>query len=248
VGNGVWSGPSLAPLLRECGVLAEAREVVFFGADIEQERKWPVGDREFSAPHGRSIFVQDALADGPMLALQFNGKPLPPDHGYPVRLVLPGWYGMTQVKWLNRILVLDRRYEGRHMARNYHSIQTAANGLVLETSISRNRLKSVVARVEGTAGKCRFSGAAWGGQYPIDQVQIRLDQQRWQNAAMSRTSHPHAWTLWEFDWHDAASGTHDIVSRAIDARGVIQPVRSEFISSREDNAQWPRRFVVAAAL
>jgi DMSO/TMAO reductase YedYZ molybdopterin-dependent catalytic subunit len=244
VSNGVWTGPLLAPLLRDCGVLPEAREVVFFGADTERERKWPAGDREYSAPHGRSIFVQDALAEGPILATQLNGKPLPPDHGYPLRLVMPGWYGMTQVKWLNRILVLDRRYEGRHMARNYHSIHTGGDGLVLETSISRNRLKSVVARVEGTALRCRISGGAWGGASGIDRVELQIDQQPWRRAPIYRKGDPHAWSLWEFEWTGAAPGKHTVTSRAVDAQGLVQPERSMFVSAREDNAQWTRTFAV----
>jgi DMSO/TMAO reductase YedYZ molybdopterin-dependent catalytic subunit len=242
VSNGVWTGPLLGPLLRECGVLPEAREVVFFGADVEREKKWPAGDREYAAPHGRSIFVQDAVRDGPILAMQLNGKPLPADHGYPIRLLLPGWYGMTQVKWLNRIVVLDRRYEGRHMARNYHSIRRESGDLVLETSISRNRLKSVTARVEG---KGRILGAAWGGSEPIERVEVRIDDGPWRPAEFTRRSDPQAWSLWKYDWAGATPGTHTIVSRAVDSRGNMQPEQSQFVSAREENAQWMRRVTVS---
>lgn len=245
VSNGVWSGPLLGPLLRECGILPHAREVVFFGADIEREPKWPAGDRELAAPHGRSIFIQDALEGGAVLAMQLNGRPLPPEHGHPLRLVLPGWYGMTQVKWLNRILVLDRRYEGRHMARNYHSISSGRGGLVLETSISRNRLKSVVARVDRVGSGCRIAGAAWGGPDAIERVEVQIDGQPWRSAALERRGDPHAWSLWTFEWTDATPGTHTVVSRATNSRGQIQPERSALISAREDNSQWPRRIAVA---
>ena len=246
VSNGVWTGPLLAPLLRECGLLPEAREVVFFGADIERERKWPAGDREFTAPHGRSLFVQDAMEGNVVLALHLNRKPLPQEHGYPLRLVVPGWYGMTQIKWLNRIVVLDRRYEGRHMARNYHSVRaTGPNGEVLETSISRNRLKSVIARIERNEGYSVF-GAAWGGSNMIDRVEVRIDGKTIREAAFVRRSGPEAWSLWELDWRDATPGVHTLVSRAIDARGQVQPERTLFASSREDNSQWTRRVVIPA--
>ena len=79
VSNGVWTGPELGPLLRECGILPEAREVVFFGADVERESKWPAGDKPFEVPHGRSLFVQDALDGGAVLALQLNGRALAPE-------------------------------------------------------------------------------------------------------------------------------------------------------------------------
>ena len=112
--NGVWTGVPLASLLKECGIKPEAREVVFLGADMETEKKWQAGNREFVAPHGRSIYVQDALNPEAMLAFHLNGQPLPAKNGFPLRLILPGWYGMTQIKWLSRIEVLDRRYEGQH--------------------------------------------------------------------------------------------------------------------------------------
>jgi DMSO/TMAO reductase YedYZ molybdopterin-dependent catalytic subunit len=238
VSNGIWAGIELAPLLRDCGVLPEAREVVFFGADVERERKWPAGDRELEAPHGRSIFIQDALESGAILALQLNGRALSPEQGYPLRLIVPGWYGMTQIKWLNRIVLLDRRYEGRHMARNYHSIRNAPENLVLETSISRMRLKSVVARVTRRQSTHMITAAAWGG--PIDRVQIRIDEGQWRDAATFDKGSAYSWSLWELPWKDASPGPHTIVSRAIDSQGRIQPVRSEFESTREDNSQWIR--------
>ena len=238
VSNGVWAGVELAPLLRDCGILPGAREVVFFGADVERERKWPAGDREFEAPHGRSIFIQDALDGGAILALRLNGRALSPEQGYPLRLIVPGWYGMTQIKWLNRIVVLDRRYEGRHMARNYHSIRNAPENLILETSISRMKLKSVVARVTRRLSTYMITGAAWGS--PVNRVQIQVDDGPWRDAAIIGKGTPHSWSLWQLPWKDASPGPHTIVSRAIDSQGRIQPVRSEFESAREDNSQWVR--------
>lgn len=244
VSNAVWTGVELAPLLQSCGVLPEAREVVFFGSDVERERKWPVGDRELAADHGRSIFIQDALEGGAILAMQMNSALLPLEHGYPVRLIFPGWYGVAQVKWLRRIVVLDRRYEGRHMARNYHSIRNGVDGLVMETSIGRNRLKSVIARVERIGRVCRLSGAAWGGSAAVDRVEIRVNGESWRPAVITRKGGPHGWSLWNFDWNNPVSGTHSVVSRAIDTSGAIQPEGSTFLSSREEDSQWRRTIVI----
>jgi DMSO/TMAO reductase YedYZ molybdopterin-dependent catalytic subunit len=241
VSNGVWTGPQLEPLLRDCGVLAESREVVFFGADVEREHKWPAADRAFDVPHGRSIFIQDALSSGAILALQLNGRPLPVEHGFPVRLVIPGWYGMAQIKWLSRIVVLDRRYEGRNMARNYHAVRIAPGNFVLETSIGCNRLKSVVANVTGSA----ISGAAWGGPNAIERVEVRIDNQPWRETAFIQKNASDAWSLWTTPWTGAAPGVHTVVSRAIDSRGAIQPERHTMESAREDNSQWVRKITVA---
>lgn len=256
VSNGVWRGVALSPLLRSCGVKPEAREVVFFGADTERERKWPAGGKQLSAPHGRSLFVQDALDDKVMLATHLNGEPLSHSQGFPLRLIVPGWYGMTQVKWLRQIVVLDRRYEGRHMARNYHAVRQSEDSeapLVLETSISRTRLKSVVARVtrKSVSGQpvLTISGAVWGGAYPVARVEVRVDDGAWRAAEIHASGGEYAWSLWRLLWTGASAGTHSIVSRAIDARGNIQPEKEDRgqtqFSAREDNSQWPRRIVIS---
>src|SRR5437667_7065274 len=251
VGNAVWSGVSLVSILKECGLKAEAREVVFLGLDAEKERKWQTGNQEYTSPYGRSIFVQDALDPGPMLALKMNGEPLSPAHGFPLRLILPGWYGMAHVKWLSRIEVLDRRYEGRQMARNYQSLwalATPEGDIWLDTSIARTRLKSVIARVTRRRAENRFeykiSGAAWGGAARIDRVEVRVDDGTWRGARIDHRGDRFAWLLWSYDWSDVTPGRHTLVSRAINADGEVQPtgeeLREKLASHREDHSQWPR--------
>jgi DMSO/TMAO reductase YedYZ molybdopterin-dependent catalytic subunit len=255
VSNAVWTGIPLVALLEECGVAPEAREVVFLGLDAEPDKKWEAGNAEYLSPHGYSIFVQDAQSPGPLLAYAMNGRPLSAEHGFPLRLILPGWYGMAQVKWLTRIEVIDHRYEGRHMARNYQSlraVKTAAETLWLDTSISRNNLKSVVARVtrrriDGSVAY-RISGAAWGGAAPIQSVEIRIDDGAWRPARIYERHGDAAWLLWSFDWTGVTPGPHTLVSRAANTHGEIQPAREELrdrlVSNREDNSQWPRRLTI----
>lgn len=255
VSNAVWTGVGLASILNECGVKPEAREVVFFGADSEKEEKWQAGNKEFVSPHGRSIFLQDALAPGPMLAFEMNGAPLPAEHGFPLRLIMPGWYGMANVKWLQRIEVIDRRYEGRQMARNYHSLrslETPEGTIWLDTSISKNNLKSVVARVTrrrvGDGLLYKIFGAAWGGESRIEKVQVRIDDRAWQDAGIDCRSGGSGWLLWSCQWPGAEPGRHTLVSRAVNAVGEIQPTRDQWrkklASNREDNSQWPRIIVI----
>ncbi|MDH4063722.1 MAG: molybdopterin-dependent oxidoreductase [Acidobacteriota bacterium] len=254
--NGVWTGVPLAAVLSECGVKPEAREAVFLGADLEREKKWQAGNREFEAPHGRSVYIQDALHPDALLAFHLNGRPLPAKNGFPLRLLLPGWYGMTQVKWLTRIQVLDRRYEGQHQVRNYLSlraVETPDGPLWLDQSISRTHLKSLVARItrrrDPSGWEYLFAGPAWGGQVPIDAVEIQIDGGAWQRARIEERRGPYAWLLWSFAASGLAVGTHTVVSRAIDADGRAQPTdeerRRRLASGREDNAQWLREFRVA---
>jgi len=255
--NGVWTGVGLKSLLEECGVKPEAREVLFLGLDRQSEKKFQAGNREYEAPHGRAISLIDALAPDTMLAFALNGQPIPAEQGFPVRLLVPGWYGMTQIKWLGRIEVLDRRYEGQHQVRNYlslRSIQTPDGPTWIDTSISKNRLKSIVARVtrKRTAGgwDYRVTGPAWGGPVPIAKVEVQVDGGAWQPATLDARRAKYGWVLWSCTVPNLAPGTHTLVSRAIDANGTVQPTeeqrRAEIASGREDNAQWTREIRVDA--
>lgn len=246
ISNGVWSGVGLASILKEAGLKPEAREVAFFGMDVEQER-----GAEYAAPHGRSVYVQDALDPKAMLAYSLNGKPLSAEQGFPLRVILPGWFGMTQVKWLMRIEVLDRRYEGSQMSRNYHTysrIETPEQEIVIESSISKTRLKSVVARVTRRKQVYKISGAAWGGSIPIKSVEVKIDDAPWRPARIDRRGGEFSWLLWSLEWNDVTRGEHEIVSRAIDSEGHIQPTADEWRktikSARENNSQWSRKLVI----
>jgi DMSO/TMAO reductase YedYZ molybdopterin-dependent catalytic subunit len=262
--NGIWTGVGLKSLLEDAGVKPEAREVLCLGLDMEREKKFQAGNREYEAPHGRAIHLLDALHPDTLLAFALNGQPIPPDQGFPVRLLVPGWYGMTQVKWLGRIEVLDRRYEGQHQVRNYLSlraVETPEGRMWLDMSISKSRLKSIVARVTRTraAGgwQYRIAGPAWGGSTPIAAVEVSIDGGAWQRAGLDPLPREaqrlpnqgkYGWVLWSLTVPNLAVGTHRLVSRAIDAQGRRQPTKAErdaeIASGREDNSQWTREIRV----
>jgi DMSO/TMAO reductase YedYZ molybdopterin-dependent catalytic subunit len=254
--NGVWTGVGLASILKEAGIKPEAREVVFLGLDMETEKKAAAGNREFTTPHGRSMYVQDALSPDAMLAFSLNGEPLPAEQGFPLRLILPGWYGMTQIKWLSRIHVLDRRYEGQHMTRNYLAVRafdTPEGRLFLDTSISKTNMKSVVARVTrrriGVGWEFRITGPAWGGQVPIQHVDVQIDDGPWQRAGLEAPRGKYAWRLWSLTVKDLPPGAHKLAARATDANGAVQPTaderRQSIASGREDFSIWTREISVA---
>jgi len=257
ISTAAWSGVSLADVLQECTPNPEAREVVFLGMDSEPDPKWEAGNATYPSPHGWSLYLQDAMAPLHLLAFAMNGGLLPAEHGFPLRLVMPGWYGMSQIKWLTRIEVIDRPYEGRQKARNYQSLRaiTSPEGTIwLDSSISRNNLKSVVARVTRRRAGGRFeykiAGAAWGGPTSIRAVEIQIDGGPWLRATIEQRAGDAAWVLWSMPWREPAPGEHVLVSRAINAGGEVQPTREEMrerrISNREDNAQWPRTVVIAS--
>jgi DMSO/TMAO reductase YedYZ molybdopterin-dependent catalytic subunit len=255
VSTASWSGVSLADVLKECSILPEAREVVFLGMDLEEDKKFEAGNSSFPSPHGWSLYLDDALSPDNLLAFAMNGQPLSPEHGFPLRLVMPGWYGMAQIKWLTRVEVIDRHYEGRQMARNYQSLRAVPSPegtLWLDSSISRNNLKSVIARITrrrvGERFEYKIAGAAWGGPARIDRIEVKIDGGPWLVATIDQRAGDAAWVLWSLPWKDPAPGEHVLVSRAKNARGEVQPTREEMreklISNREDNSQWPRSVVI----
>src|SRR5437870_2676459 len=154
---------------------------------------------------------------------------------------------MTQIKCLTCIEVLDRRYEGTHMSRNYHTVRE--DGMFVETSISKTHLKSVVARVtrkKDSGGRYAYtiSGAAWGGPSAVKTVEVSVDGGAWRSAKLGERNGDYAWVFWSLDWNDAAAGSHTLVSRATDTLGYIQPTDEEWQKDirtlRENNSQWVR--------
>ena len=245
IGTAHWAGTPLAPLLREAGPLPTGTEVVFWGADAGPG---PVGDQTVVEQFARSMSLTDALDPNILLCYEMNGAPLDPAHGFPVRLLVPGWYGVANVKWLTRIEVLDRRYEGRFMAREYvtqRKVQQDGREVVRFTSVGRALLKSAPARVvRGT--QYRVEGVAWGA--PIGRVEVRLDGGPWQPATFvdAEAGSGFAWRRWHLDVGQLTSGEHTITSRAIDPSGQVQPAPEDpLIANKltywESNGQITRR-------
>ncbi len=253
VGNTRWTGTPLAPLLRECGLERQGIEVVFFGADQKTEK---IKDNDYLQNFGRSLAIEDALQDRIILAYEMNGQSLTPEHGFPLRLIVPGWYGIAWVKWLKRIEVRDRRFMGRFMARDYVTIrgEERPDGIVWhESSVTRLNVKSMVGRVlRRPDGTMRITGAAWTDGTPLKRVELKIDDGPWLPAQLARTHQPHAeyaWTFWDYLWANPTAGEHTIVSRAIDANGIIQPAADDPAiklkkTYYEANQQYPRRIKV----
>jgi DMSO/TMAO reductase YedYZ molybdopterin-dependent catalytic subunit len=174
---------------------------------------------------------------------------LPREHGFPVRLIAPGWYGVANVKWLTRIQVTNQRWAGRFMARDYVTIRELPhNGQTVWTfqTVAHARLKSAPAKVVRNHGRYTIIGVAWGA--PIARVEVQIDGGRWHGATLDRqrSRSGFAWRFWHFDWGTPPAGEHAVRSRAFDTDGNLQPPPDDpFLSSRrtywENNGQITRR-------
>jgi len=222
VGTAEWAGAALQPLLDEAGPSASAVEVVFTALDRGVEGDVPQW-------YERSLPIADAA--GGLLAYEMNGGPLPPQHGFPLRLVVPGWYGMTNVKWLTRITVLEEPFTGFQNAVGYRMY--SPDGVPGEP-VTRMAPRSLMAppgvpefftrerRLE--PGPVTLTGRAWSGHGPIELVEVSTDDgASFAPAELDEPLGPHAWRGWRFAW-DAPAGEHVLSSRATDAAGNTQPL------------------------
>ena len=224
VGTGRWTGTPLAPLLQEAGLGDGAVEVLFTGLDRGIE-----GGEE--QPFQRSLPLDEALRDDVLLAYGLNGAPLPPQHGFPLRLLVPGWYGMTNVKWLDRIEVLDRPFAGYQQASSYRLRQAEdEDGEPLERMLPRSLLippgiPEFLSRDRTVpAGECLLEGRAWSGLAPVERVEVSDDAgATWAEAELDPPEGRWAWRGWRFRWN-AQPGDYVLFSRARDEAGNEQPL------------------------
>jgi DMSO/TMAO reductase YedYZ molybdopterin-dependent catalytic subunit len=198
--------------------------------------------------------LDDVLKLEPLLVYERNGEPIQPRNGAPVRLIVPGWYGIACVKWLARIELRDRRYMGRFMGRDYVTIRGERQGDevdFIETSVTRVQLKSVVARItrrhaQNGSVPLKAYGAAWDDGTGIAKVEVKVDDGPWRAATLA--DEPRArfsWVFFSMDLGSVPPGKHTVVSRAIDVTGRIQPSdEDDEIALKktywEAYQQWPR--------
>ncbi|MDE2881272.1 MAG: molybdopterin-dependent oxidoreductase [Acidobacteriota bacterium] len=236
VGAARWGGVALAPLL-EGLVDGQSREIVFFGADHAEER---LRGNRYPGRFARSLPVADALAPEVMLADTMNGEPLPPEHGGPLRLIVPGFYGVSQVKWLERIEVWPSRFAGWFQSKDYVTVrgtETPSGILHTASAIGRMRLKSIVTRIEGAGGgDLAIHGLAWNdGASEIAGIEVSVDGNPFEQADLLPAEHRFGFRRFRLAWRAPMPGEHRLVSRARDAGGV-QPTEEE--ASRYKATPW----------
>jgi DMSO/TMAO reductase YedYZ molybdopterin-dependent catalytic subunit len=221
----------LADVLKRAGLKASPKEVLFNGADV------PLGTMpDFQ----RSIPMAKALHPATLLAYEMNGEALPVEHGFPLRLVVPGWAGDSWIKWVTSITVLNREHDGFWMARAYrHPGRPVEPGVPIAPeqmqSVTSLRVKSIILEpLDGASGSGKpmtIRGAAWSGDAgPVRSVEVSVDAGRtWTQASMRRDQRTDfGWRLWEYRWTPPRDAYYTILARARDAAGNIQPLEQEW--------------------
>jgi DMSO/TMAO reductase YedYZ molybdopterin-dependent catalytic subunit len=248
IGNARWGGINLADLLMDAGIQSDGIEVVFYGADSGTEN---IRDTDAEQNFGRSLRQSDALRAEVMLAYEMNGEPLNLHHGAPIRLIVPGWYGVSNVKWLKQIHVQDRRFMGRFMARDYVTLSRRDIGGVErweERSVTKILLKSIIARVTQLGNSHKITGFVLNDGTPLKSVEVKIDNGAWQPAEIDPASTQYSWKLFSYQWSDASPGEHTIVSRVTDITGRVQATEDQIPEKPtrwENHAQYPRRVSIS---
>jgi len=226
VGTSEWTGTPLRHVLERAGLLPDAMDIAFLGIDQ--------GFDKVLHEYGRSLAPQLALNDDVLLVWAMNGAPLLPQHGFPLRMIVPGWYGMASVKWLDRIEVMDTPYQGHQQVGSYVYKENADDPGVPVTHI---RVKSLMVppgipdwytrhRLV-PPGSVTVHGRAWSGNgVPVTRVEFGVDG-KWQDAELGPIDGRYAWRSWQAEWA-ATEGEHEIACRATDENGDTQPLEERW--------------------
>ena len=224
IGTAEWEGTPLRPLLEEAGVGDDAVELVFAGADRGIQG-------EVEHDYERSLTIDDAMRDEVLLAYEMNGAPLPPQHGFPLRLIVPGWYGMASVKWLTRITAVREPFEG--FQQTVYRFRQRPEEVGEPVTRIHPRSLMIPPGIPDFLTRKRFveqgrhalRGRAWSGWAPIERVEVSTDHgATWGDATLGEPASPFAWVSFTFDWDASDPGEFELSCRATDAEGNSQPL------------------------
>jgi sulfane dehydrogenase subunit SoxC len=228
VGTAEWTGTSLRPVLDEAGLARDATEVVFTGLDRGIQG-------EVEHLYERSLPIPEAMRDEVMLVYAVNGRPLPPQHGFPLRVIVPGWYGMTHVKWLQSVTVVTEPFKGWQQDVAYRLRSSEEEHGEPVTRILPRALMvppgfpDFLSRIRFVAaGPMILAGRAWSGWGPIERVEVSVDGgETWDDAELGELRGEFAWRGWSYEWH-AEPGEVELSCRATDSTGRTQPSTADW--------------------
>ena len=220
-----WKGVPLATFLDKAGLKGTAREIVFEGADYGREEEDGVA---FDLKYRRSLPLDNALHADTLLAYEMNGEALTPAHGYPLRLVIPGWYGMASVKWLVHINVWDQPFDGFFQKRRYVLIDEGVETSLDREPVTTLKVKSLITSPRHgeviQQGPFTIRGLAWSGEGEVEKVEVSTEGgDNWQEASLLGKPDSNSWRQWELIWHASRPGHFIFMARATDSAGNTQP-------------------------
>ena len=226
VGHAEWTGVPLSRVLEESGLSSDAVEVLFEGSDRGSETDHPE-----PMHFARSLPLAKALDRDTLLVTRMNGELLSASHGFPLRLFVPGWYGVASVKWLRRIEVLNRSFHGYYQSVKYTVRRSSPNGLesvVVGPMAVKSELIRPAEGAELGIGTNRLFGVAWAGEEAVDRVEVSTDGgETWNPAELLGTRSAYCWTPWEYLWEVAEPGEYTLLTRAVSEGGRVQPSRHD---------------------
>jgi DMSO/TMAO reductase YedYZ molybdopterin-dependent catalytic subunit len=222
VSNAIWTGTPLKEILNLVNVKNNVSEILFKGADVGV-----TDPNKPNEPYLRSLSLEMANHPDTILAYEMNGEELPIEHGYPLRLIVPGWYGMASVKWISEITAIEKLFSGYFQGKKY--VLKYKDGT--EKPLEKIHVKSLVtyplANTTFEQNDVAIEGIAWSGYSGIKKVEISVDGGiHWNNASLIGPSEKYSWHQWHYKWINPDKGNHSIISRAIDGDGNIQPIES----------------------
>jgi DMSO/TMAO reductase YedYZ molybdopterin-dependent catalytic subunit len=221
-----WTGTPLAGILGTAGLRDGVWEIVFEGAD-----RGVVAGRDGSIAYARSLPVERALHPDTLLVYAMNGEPLPVEHGAPIRLVVPGWYGMASVKWIEHARVSTEQFRGFFQWDRYMMVDPDDESR--REPLGAMRVRSIFTQPGAGStlprGRHHIRGLAWSGSAAVERVDISSDAgESWLPAYFTSRAQPYAWRQWEFMWEPDTAGQYRLQSRATDVHGDTQPVTANW--------------------
>ncbi|WP_276358431.1 sulfite oxidase [Cohnella caldifontis] len=227
VSQGVWRGVPLRDLLKWTGLSAEAKEIVFEGTDSGKRT-----GQEGTFTFARSLPLDKALHPDTIIAYELNGKPIPFEHGYPLRLIVPQWYAMASVKWLRKITAIRHHFQGPFQESDYMYFPEK-NSDEGKTPVTAIHVNSIIQQPINysvlKAGTHRIHGLAWTGNGRITTVEVSTDGgKRWEQATIQGTRDPYGWVTWTYAWAAFEQGDYTLMSKAADSAGFIQPAEARW--------------------
>lgn len=228
VGRSNWSGVSVQTLLAQMEDISESTHVLFLGHDSgNEDHDGPVSN------YGMSIPLSKAMDVDTILAYEMNGRVLPQAHGYPMRLIVPGWYGMASVKWVTGIRIVDKPHDGFHQSKYYVYVTPGMQEAQSSDRVSVMKVKSLITSIKRgqrlKTGVQTIHGKAWSGSGPIQKVEISTDNgNNWQITGLAQSQSKYDWQHWSYDWTTNSPGRFLISVRATDSLGNVQPKFSDW--------------------